>query len=375
MVVVLTSREPKHLKTLRTRALLGFLFGGLCTAPISTASAHPLDHWHICHTNSAGVPYLQGVTFGQNLFVAVGPGGAVYTSPTGEAWKYHPTPGGFTLNAVRYGNGMFVAVANSGYLLSSPNGTNWSIRTCPGISFDYHGINFGNNRFVAVAGNMAAVSTDGVTWTAHNTGVTFAPWFIAFGNGLFLLKHTSGTNRGSSDGTNWFSIPSGSPTGLYTIGFGAGKFISMDIQNNVFTSVNGTNWTSSGSIPLLRPSQIAYGSGHFVTVGADDAVYYSHTGNGWTRGPATNVYVGTSVTYGRGTFVAVGGKQLILQSDPVLWLEPAAPNAFTVAGPQGRTCSIEVSESDPSTDSWQSVTNITLPEFPILWTDPQPPVL
>jgi hypothetical protein len=353
-----------------SRLISILLLAEALSAVSTVAGAHPLDNWYGRYTNSS-IASLNGITFGNGLFVAVGTGGTILTSTNGESWSSQSSGTSLRLARVSYGNGTFVIAGSSGCLLSSTNGTNWTLRTCPGISLEYNGLAFGNNTFVAASANLAGVSSNGVNWTAYNTGASF-PQSVVFGNGLFLTEITSQTNTGSNTGTNWFPLPSGSPTTLYTIGFGAGKFLSIDTQNHVFSSPNGSNWTQIGSVPLLRPTQIAYGSGHFVTVGGGP-IYYSQQGDVWKQSTTGYLYVALSVAYGQGTFVAVGGGARIIQSDPVVWLGPAAANAFNLTGPEGRNVSIEVTDNI-SSNSWHSVSNFVLTQSPTLWTDPEPPV-
>jgi hypothetical protein len=66
-----------------------------------------------------------------------------------------------------YGDGKFVAVSyysNKGAY--SNDGLNWVETTLPSTS-SWNGVAYGNNKYVAVAGNntnIAAYSADGITW-------------------------------------------------------------------------------------------------------------------------------------------------------------------------------------------------------------------
>jgi hypothetical protein len=133
--------------------------------------------------------WLNGVTYGNGLFVAVGEGGTILTSPDGVTWtqrtsgtgmalrrdlrerplrggggslgRHHPhLPGrgdldgrtsgtGYWLDGVTYGNGLFVAVGDGGTILTSPDGVNWTQRTS-GTGNWLFGVTYGNGLFVAV---------------------------------------------------------------------------------------------------------------------------------------------------------------------------------------------------------------------------------
>jgi hypothetical protein len=62
---------------------------------------------------------LNGVTYGNGLFVAVGEGGTILTSPDGVSWTQRTSPEKSDLLSVAYRNGRFVAVGG-GTILTSP---------------------------------------------------------------------------------------------------------------------------------------------------------------------------------------------------------------------------------------------------------------
>ena len=93
--------------------------------------------------------WLEGVTYGNGLFVAVGWIGAIFTSPDGVNWTSRFSPTFSPLYSVTYGNGRFVAVGYNGTILTSPDGETWTKRTSPTSNF-LNGVTYGNGRFVAV---------------------------------------------------------------------------------------------------------------------------------------------------------------------------------------------------------------------------------
>jgi hypothetical protein len=63
---------------------------------------------------------LYGVAYGNGLFVAVGDGGTILTSPNGVSWTEQASGTSNSLYGVAYGNGTFVAVGKDGTILTSP---------------------------------------------------------------------------------------------------------------------------------------------------------------------------------------------------------------------------------------------------------------
>ncbi len=128
---------------------------------------------------------LTGVTFGNNLFVAVGPLGIVRTSPDGVTWTGRTTGTGVNLSGATFGNNLFVVVGNTGTIATSPDGVAWTTRTS-GTGELLVGATFANNLFVVV-GNAGTILTspDGVTWTPRTSGTAQALSSVTFGNNRF----------------------------------------------------------------------------------------------------------------------------------------------------------------------------------------------
>ena len=62
----------------------------------------------------------------------------------GTTWTLR-IPGFNDLNGVAYGDGLFVAVGNRGTILTSPDGVNWTARTS-GTSNNLYAVTYGNGR-------------------------------------------------------------------------------------------------------------------------------------------------------------------------------------------------------------------------------------
>src|SRR6266550_3253669 len=65
---------------------------------------------------------------------------------------------------------------------------------------------FGQGIFVGVgAGPFVQISTDGLTWTQHDSGTPSSLRAIAYGSGLFVAVGNEGIALTSSDGIDWTS--------------------------------------------------------------------------------------------------------------------------------------------------------------------------
>lgn len=367
--------KPKtsmKIETIRIKLVFSCALVGLYSLTPRLLVAEPLDNWHVRYTNAA-ISSLNAITYGNGVFVTVGSGGTVLTSPTGESWTPQSSGTSQSLQSVAFGDGTFVVVGAAATILSSPDGTNWTARNCPGISGALEGIGFGGGMFVVSGSSKVAVSTDGINWNAYPIPATygFASSFVTYGNGLFILEDAYDKNLSSINGTDWAKIPSGSSFGIYTVGFGKGIFVSVDIHSRVFTSSDGSTWTQSGTIELERPSQIAFGSGHFVSAG-NGPIIFSRDAATWNNSQFGSMSASRGIAYGNGTFVAVGFHAAILQSDPVLWIETVSANSLSIFGQAGKVYVVECASNPQETNEWQVLTNIVLDGAPNIWTDPQP---
>ncbi len=112
--------------------------------------AEPLDQWH-CRSPLPQGNNLNGVTYGNGTFVAVGHGNTILTSPDGVNWtrRESDTTKEKDLLCVTYGNNTFVAAGDNGTILqsdslgpcvTSPNGgENWQAGTAQNITWSCSG--------------------------------------------------------------------------------------------------------------------------------------------------------------------------------------------------------------------------------------------
>ena len=118
-------------------------------------------HWTIGTGVSASLG-LQEVVFGGGVFVATAGGTNVVRSVDGGAsWSAATPPAG--IDGITFGQGHFVAVGGSKVLTSSDERA-WSPTSVAGIGGT---VAYGNGTFVALQGGSTYTSTDAVHWSAH----------------------------------------------------------------------------------------------------------------------------------------------------------------------------------------------------------------
>jgi len=171
-------------------------------------STNGLD-WTQTHADSTSSAKWVDLTFGKDLFVAVG-GDAIYTSPDGLTWTSRPTDNPEEINAVTFGNGIFVTVGGrvhpgrytytTSLILTSLDGQTWTSRPLPAgwspqapyfYGWPLTGVVYGGGTFVAVGtgdqgyygADVIVTSPDGVNWTARTSDGGAGLNRIASGNG------------------------------------------------------------------------------------------------------------------------------------------------------------------------------------------------
>lgn len=253
-------------------------------------------------------------------------------------WK-NPLPTGNQLNGIAYGNGLFVAVGGLGTVVTSPDGVTWTVRSS-GSTNNLNGVGFGNGIFVAVgAHGTVLTSPDGVTWTTRISGSANDLNGVAYGNGFFVVVGGNGYNIGStlltsSTGISWTSRTTGITASLYGVGFGNGTFVVVGYGGVILTSTDGVGWParSSGYDMVFSFLSVTYGNGMFVVVGKgvgypDSYIYTSPDGITWTSRVANhNGGELTAVSFGNGTFVAAGRAALVTSPDGVSWTDRDFPD-------------------------------------------------
>jgi hypothetical protein len=215
---------------------------------------------------------LVGIGYANGGFVAVGGGysinSTIMTSAEGTNWvNRYSGPTNEVINGVTYGNGQYLAVGENGTIVGSLDGTNW-VQRQSGTQSVLYGVTYASSQFVAVGdAGIILGSVDGSNWVQRESG-TAGPKLsgIAYGNGLFVV--VGDVILTSADGTHWVQQASQQSGPLSAIAYGNGYFVAVGVGSSIVTSADGVNWTRHAHqyfYPNLHG--VAYGDGHFVAFG------------------------------------------------------------------------------------------------------------
>lgn len=354
------------------KILFPLIFFVMMSIVPSTLHADPLDNWHGRNPAPTGND-LNQVTYGNNIFVAVGASGTIITSADGITWTVRNSGTTNALNGIVYG-GSFVVVGASGTIITSADGITWTARTS-GTANALAGVAYGNGTFVAVGASGTALSSaDGITWTTRVSGTANALNGATYANSTFVVAGASGTVLTSANGAAWAAQVSGTTKDLNGVIFGGSNFVTVGSSGTVRISADGITWSSTSPGTTNALNGVTYGGNSFVSVGISGTAQTSPDGFTWTeRSPGTSNTL-NGAAYGGNIYVAVGISGTILTSpDGIAWTSRGAGvpsllngviyggNAFVAVGASGavRTSADGVAWTTRSSGSGNMMKGVT----------------
>ena len=221
------------------------------------------------------LPTLNKIIFANNQFIVVGSEGIILTSPDGITWTQRTSGINTNLLSITFGNNLFVAVGPN-CILTSADGITWTNRSSGTIT-GYNSVCYGNNLFVAV--NMTdriATSPDGITWTQRtSSGTQKGLKDITFGNDIFVAVGVGGVILTSSDGITWTNRTSGIDVDIYGIAYGNNKYIAVS-NNIILFSFDGIIWICKYIYSNTTLRSVVYGNNKWVMVGDGGKIVNSY---------------------------------------------------------------------------------------------------
>lgn len=238
---------------------------------------------------------MQGICSNTSGLTTVGYYGlSVSAALNGSTWSYNT---GFTelhescnYGALAYGNNKFVTLyqqPNTTTCSLSTDGIHWTANNT-GIAASWSGLAWNGNIFCAVTstGGIGATSTDGYTWTQRTLPINGTYTSIIW-NGTMFLATMAGSSSyviTSTDGITWAQRTLPATINVYTAVWGNNIFvIAADSTATAYTSTDAITWTSR-TLPATASWQKLMWNGTNFLVVASGAINsaYSTDGITWT---------------------------------------------------------------------------------------------
>lgn len=226
--------------------------------------------------------------------------------------------------SVAYGNSTYVAVSRSysNIAATSSDGVTWTKRTLPFIA-DWTSICYGTSSalFVAVAAHgvygtgYCATSADGITWTQRampavmswNSVATNGTSYVAVGSTAADAATTVGAY--SADGITWTASTMSSAI-WRSVTYGAGaanRYVAVSSTTLSNWDADGTGtWTNGGAMTSANYLGIAWNGTRFYAVSGSSTVsMWSTDATSWTTGAVLNNSTSRWVAWDGTNFVIV----------------------------------------------------------------------
>jgi hypothetical protein len=240
---------------------------------------------------------LHALTFGNNIFVAVGAAGTIVTgSRDGLKWTPVKTAISDDLWSVTYAKNLFIAVGANGTVIISPDGYKWTKtavlspgQTLKNIVYGYRDDDYfrTNGYFITITDTGTIFrSYDGLTWENEYMRYANKLASVIFVNDLFVAIGTNGrvmtSPIGFGEWLSWFDRYSTTMEHLYSITYGGGRYVTVGANGTIMISDDLSRWKVVESGTKSHLSAAAYGRGKFIVVGLDGTILTSSDGENWS---------------------------------------------------------------------------------------------
>jgi hypothetical protein len=254
-------------------------------------------------------------------------------------------------------------------LSTTNNGSTWSAINAPSQAVRIAGASTG---FVATtysadsggywSSNVVRQSSDAINWNTRTLPATDV-WKIAGGGSLFVaVAPSSNVAAYSTNGVSWTSATPPVATGLRDIAHGGGLYVAIS-TNRSYVTTNGVSWTS-GNLPTSDYARVVYEGGRFVATSSFDSTDIATSVDGitWTLGTLPSSQLWRWVAYAGGYYAALPGSQLSAGQN--LAIAAVATNGsanFTASAATsgGGAISYQWQSSTDAGTTWANVTNAT----------------
>ena len=235
---------------------------------------------------------IQEIAYNGELFVAVGDGGAIATSPDGITWTQRnasQTITGNNLEDVIWNGSHWIAVGFNGTIITSLNAISWSLVTS-GTTQSLRAVTWDGNQAVVVGANGTILkSSDLSTWSTATT-VPLTNQFddvvyrqLGASSGQFITVGQTGAVMTSTDGDTWTAVTVPTSNNLEAVSFDEDKIVAVGLNGAIINSEDGVTWQVATQVPnSLSLHEVKHDGNRFWALGTTGNLMYSTDGAVWT---------------------------------------------------------------------------------------------
>lgn len=255
--------------------------------------------------NASTLDWIWEIEAVGDVVYAVGDRGLILSSTDGSTWEAEITPEAVAdqllLGLGGANDGLMVAVGGQGVLLVSQNGVEWTSVVSPAGTADLQGVAVFQDRLYVSGSDGAFISTDalgdGTVWSLGSLPTTAFVSGLAASSDRLVASGSAGTLLSSSDGVTWQAHETGLSDWLFRARWDGSQFWVVGQNGVALKSSDGMNWTSVdlGTTTWVNDIIQIPGVG-FLTVGSSGYTGSSADGISWeTRSVITgkSLYSGT----------------------------------------------------------------------------------
>ena len=299
----------------------------------SVPSSSLVCGWEWAHPKPYGVDF-RAVTYGNNLIVAVGDNGFIYTRTKNGSFEHQKS--GITKNLynVTWTGDSFVVVGE-GVVLTSQDGKIWEVLQRPFETL--YSVAHGANIVAVGAYGKVLTSTDGISWNSYRIREDIHLSRVRWLNEQFYAVGYNTEQDAKSyiftspDGTSWTQRHS-TTTWLKDVSWNGSVYVAVGGYMS-FTSIDGDNWQEHNIGIYTSLKKISWNGTRFVAVGTkwntsgstwygNQSIVTSQDGVSWTERSSGTTKVLVDVVWTDDNFIAVGNDGITMTSDDgIFWNE------------------------------------------------------
>lgn len=268
--------DPFHMQVRFSHNVAASVVSSTSTSVVVTVPAGAVSGAITVSNTLSGASATSGSSF------TVSAGGA-----GGGSWVARASPAAYLLNGLAYGNSVFVAVGYNRTILTSGDGISWTARTAPDSLYtDTRAVAWTGSEFVLVgdktvgAGTIPTVATspDGVTWTRRAwTSNTASDTVNAVGTGAgkLMVGTLGGALAYSTDGGASWTAETQTHISQFN-GFAGHSTTRVAVGSNASSQGailydSGSGWTAVTGLAGIVPRAVVWTGTQFVAVGSSMA--------------------------------------------------------------------------------------------------------